>query len=207
MTTIVADQELERRLRRHRRKTGASRWDEVWDKVYVMSPLPNLQHQQLVGRIYAALAGLIDATGRGQVFPGVNVSDQPKHWKRNYRCPDVAVYLNENPAENCGTHWYGGPDLAVEVVSPGEDPHAKLGFYAKVKTRELLVVHRDPWKLELLRYAEGELKVAGTSAVEESRPGEILHTESVPFTWQLVAGKDRPRIEMICTENGQTWHA
>ncbi len=207
MTALVWDPDLVRDLRRRRKKSGADRWDEVWDGVYVMSPLPNLQHQEVVGRIYAALSGVIDYGGRGRVFPGVNVSDQPKRWKRNYRCPDVAVYLPKNPAQARDTYWFGGPDLAVEVVSPGEDPHAKLDFYAKVGTRELLVIDRDPWRLELFRLAGDRLAVVGVSEIVSSGEGEMLASSAVPFSWRLVPGSERPRIEITGTETGQVWHA
>ena len=202
MAALLIDRELEDRLRREREESGAARWDEVWDGVYVMSPLPNNQHQGIAGRLHLILGSVIELTGRGRVFPGVNVSDQPRHWKKNYRCPDVAVYLNANPAEDRDTHWLGGPDLAVEIISPDEDPHAKLDFYAKVGTRELLIVNRDPWRLELHRLDGGELKRVGISTVEG---GETLASQAVPFTWRLTAGEKRPVIAMTCTESGQVW--
>lgn len=206
MTTIITDKHLERSLHRRRKKAGADRWDEVWEGVYIVSPLPNVQHQELVGTVYAILAGAIAYGGRGRVFPGVNVSDQPKRWQRNYRCPDVAVYLETTSAEDRGTHWFGGPDLAVEIVSPGENPHAKLDFYAKVETRELLVIDRDPWRMELFRLTGGELASVGVSEITGEQPGTTLASETVPFTWRLVPGRDRPKIEMTGIESGQAWH-
>ncbi|HEX6985520.1 MAG TPA: Uma2 family endonuclease, partial [Planctomycetaceae bacterium] len=194
-------------LRRRREEAGEDRWDEVWDGVYVMGALPNDEHQGIVGWLTTILTLTVELNGLGVVRPGVNVSDRPEHWKENYRCPDVVVYLKDNPAENRGTHWFGGPDLAAEVVCPGEDPHAKLDFYAKVGTRELLVVDRDPWRLELFRLTNDELKRVGLSEVSDGRPGEVLASEVVPFTWRLVPGDGRPRIEATYIETGQTWHA
>lgn len=207
MTMIVTDEDLERDLRRSREESGADRWDEVWDGVYVMGALPNDQHQGIVGRLTTILTLTVELAGAGLVRPGVNVSDRRDAWKENYRCPDVVVYLFGNPAENRGAHWYGGPDLAVEVVSRGEDPHAKLDFYAKVSTRELLVIDRDPWRLELFRLGDGELTPAGVSEITGTAPGAVLVSEVVPFTWRLAPGSERPRIEVTCTENGQVWHA
>ena len=85
------------------------------------------------------------SASRCEFFPGCNVSDQPERWKRNYRCPDVAVFLPGNPAEDRGTHWYGGPDFAAEVHSRFDRSRKKFGFYAKVGVRELLLVDRHPW--------------------------------------------------------------
>ena len=208
MTAMILDEDLVRDLRRRRKESGADRWDEVWDGVYVMAAMPNDQHQGIVGRLTTFLTLAVELSGLGLVRPGVNVSTERVHWKRNYRCPDLVVYLNENRAENCGTHWFGGPDLAVEIVSPGEDPHAKLDFYAKVGTRELLIVNRDPWLLELFRLAEGKLLSVGLSRLAaDASLGDALQTTSVLFTWRLVAGKDRPEIEVVNAESGQTWHA
>lgn len=207
MTAIVLDEDLERDMRRQREITGADRWDEVWDGVYVMGALPNDEHQDIVGSLTTYLTLTIQLNGTGLVRPGVNVSDRPEDWKENYRCPDIVVFLYGNPAENRGSHWYGGPDFAVEVVSPGEDPHAKLAFYAKVSTRELLVIDRKPWRLELFRLTDGELKLVESSVAVGGRPGESLNSEVIPFTWRLLPGTSRPRIEVTCTETGQTWYA
>lgn len=208
MTAMILDRDLEQDLRRRRKEDGTDRWDEIWDGVYVMAAMPNDQHQGLVGRLTTILTLTVEMAGRGLVRPGVNVSNERIHWKRNYRCPDVVVYLNENRAENCGTHWFGGPDLAVEIVSPGEAPHAKLDFYAQVGTRELLIVNRDPWTLELFRLTDGQLKPAGVwRFAADNAAGDPLQTTSVPFTWRLVAGEDRPRIEVVNAESGEIWHA
>ncbi|HEX6984891.1 MAG TPA: Uma2 family endonuclease [Planctomycetaceae bacterium] len=202
MTVVVEDKDLARRLRRYRKRTGTDRYDEVWDGVYVMAAMPNNEHQQFVNKLAFALETVVGQPGRGLVFPGVNVSDRPDRWKRNYRCPDVAVFLAGNPAEDRGTHWYGGPDLAVEIVSPGDRSRRKLPFYAKVGTREVLILDRDPWRLELFRLADGAMSSVGVSTPES---GGTLRTVSAPFTWRLVAAPDRPRVELVCSETGQRW--
>jgi hypothetical protein len=45
MTMLVLDPAEERRLKRQRALTGADRFDEVWNGVYVMAPLANNEHQ------------------------------------------------------------------------------------------------------------------------------------------------------------------
>ena len=204
MTLIVADAEEERRLRRHRRITGADRWDEVWNGVYFMSPLPNNQHQNVATRIASALEAVIQQTDRGLVFAGCNVSDRRTGWKKNYRCPDIAVFLRGNAAEDCGTHWFGGPDLAVEIVSPQDRSRRKLPFYARVGTREVLILDRDPWRLELHRLDGDAMTLVGAATVEG---GETVRTDSVPFAWRLVAGAERPQVEMTSTESERRWTA
>ena len=212
MTMLLNDERLEDSIREERERTGAARWDEVWEGVYVVSPNPSVPHQRWVGKFVAALNEGLEPLGLGEAFPGVNVTDRTDDWTKNYRCPDVAVYLNDNPAVENETHFVGGPDLAVEIISPGEDPHAKLTFYASVGTRELLVVGRQPWQIELFRLnkptREGEatprrLELVGTSTPES---GTTLHSAAVPFIWRLLPGGDRPRIAIACTATGQDWN-
>ena len=204
MTTLITDRHLERSLIRRRRMRGADRYDEVWDGVYIMNAYPNIEHQSLVGRLTSILLFLIEDQKLGMVLPGCNVSDRPQKWQENYRCPDVVVFLNTTQAINKKSHWLGGPDLAVEIVSPRDRSREKLDFYAKVGTRELLLVDRDPWSLELYRLAEGELVLLGRSTVEQ--PG-VVQTEVVPLAWRLVAGAERPMIEVSQRDGSQQWLA
>ncbi len=117
MATLVTDPDLEQRLRTQRAATGADRYDEVWDGAYMMVPMPNDEHQNVVTRLSAIFQQLIDWPGLGEVRAGVNVSDRREDWQHNYRVPDVAVFLAGGHAENCDAFWYGGPDFVVEVVS------------------------------------------------------------------------------------------
>jgi len=54
--------------------------------------------------------------------------------------PDVLVFSNDTAAIDRKSHWLGGPELAIEIVSPGDKTLEKLDFYAAVKTQELLVI-------------------------------------------------------------------
>ena len=194
MVLLVSDSELEKRLIAKRREFRSDRWDEVWDGVYVMNPIPNNEHQEIVGNLTHALHDAVQDPGLGLVFPGVNLTDRKSGWKKNYRCPDVAVFLKGTKAEDRDTHWYGGPDFAVEIRSPKDRSRKKLGFYAKVGKRELLLVDRAPWALELYRLEAAELKLVGRSTPTDPL---VLASEVVPLTWRLVAGDDRPRIEIL----------
>src|SRR5436305_9087721 len=117
MVLIVCDREQERTLIRERRRSGADRFDEVWDGVYIMSPLADNEHQRVSTLLASSFIQAFLGRSEVQVFAGLNVSDRREKWKKNFRCPDVGVFLPGNPAEDRGTHWYGGPDFVVEVVS------------------------------------------------------------------------------------------
>jgi Uma2 family endonuclease len=201
MSVLVLDRWEAERLKASRAESGADRWDEVLEGVYVMSPLPNNRHQEIVAQLIFILETTIGLPGLGDVFPGVNVSDR-EDWTENYRCPDVAVFLRGGTAVNRETFWLGGPDFAVEVVSPEDRVREKLPFYAKVGVRELLVVVCEPWALELHRLDGGMLRTAGESTLEEPAP---LTTEVVPLVFRLRRDESRPRIDVAETVGPQSW--
>ncbi|MCC7420957.1 MAG: Uma2 family endonuclease [Planctomycetaceae bacterium] len=168
-----------------RQRAGIDQFDEVWEGVYVMSPLADLQHQDLDLTLAMILRICIDWCGLGQTFAGVNISDRKRNWRQNYRCPDVAVFLNETRAVAYKAHWYGGPDFGIEIVSENDRTLEKLPFYEQVRTRELLVIERDPWAIQLYRLEDDALRLSGTSLVDKP---ETLRSQVVPLSFQLVSG-------------------
>src|SRR4051794_26484291 len=192
MSLLVLDPVESEKLKAQRIEAGSARWDEVWDGVYVMSPLPNVEHQALVARLFFILQTVIGEPGMGTVFPGVNVSDRDDDWTHNYRCPDVAVFLRGGLAKRRQAHWLGGPDFAVEIISPDDRVHEKLPFYETVGVPELLIIDRDPWSLELYRLEGEPLRLAGRSTPEQP---EELASAVVPLSLRLAPGEARPRIE------------
>jgi Uma2 family endonuclease len=201
MASLILDPDLEGELKRERARTGADRYDEVWDGVYIMAPLANNEHQFLAFEIAAAIRQGIRVPEDGIVLAGCNVSDQEEDWTRNYRCPDVVAFLRGNPAEDRGTHWFGGPDFAVEIVSPGDRSRDKLGFYFDVGVRELLIVDRKPWQLELYRNDGTELALVGRCVPSKAK---ALGCEVIPFRFSLAAGRPRPKILVTRTADGHT---
>ncbi len=137
-----AESEFETWLR-HRQECGGDRWDEVWDGVYVVMPMGNIQHQELITRLSSAFIGAFIDTPGARVFAGCNVSDDPREWTKNYRCPDVAVYLHGNPAEDREAYWFGGPRFR------GRDRKHERSFSREARLlrqgrRPRIVVHRPP---------------------------------------------------------------
>ncbi|QDT15951.1 Uma2 family endonuclease [Alienimonas californiensis] len=200
-TLEVADPEVALTLRAEREAQGLDRWDEVWNGVHILMPLPNNERQELATEIAGDVRQLFKPWGGrayGRTFAGCNVSDvsDPSlDWRTNYRCPDVAVFLSHNPAEDRGSHWFGGPDLAMEIVSRGDRSRQKLAFYAAVGVKELFVLDREPWSLQLYRLTEGELQ-----SVSVTEPGgEPLTTEAVPLRWSLTP-TDPPSVAVAAAE-------
>jgi len=202
MASLVTDPQLEADLIAQRQADGTDKFDEVWEGVYVMSPLANYEHQYLVKELTMVLGLTVDWSGLGETLPGVNISDRKADWRENYRCPDIAVFLNETSAENCDSFCFGGPDLAIEIVSEGDRTHEKIGFYASVGTQELLIVDRDPWKLTLYRLHEARLQPVAESSA--ATPGPI-RSDVVPLEWELRETPGERIIRLVHAEKEQAW--
>ena len=172
---------------------------ECWNGDNVMPPMANDEHQGLAFGFAAPLFSAVVEPKLGLARLGVNVSDGTTPWWENYRCPDVVVYLSSNPAKNQQTHWVGGPDFLVEIMSDDEDPLAKLDFYASIGTREVLIVQRDPWALELFRLKDGTLASTGRCEVGSNA---TLISESLGLTFAL---HDGPKIAIEHPTNRSKW--
>ncbi|MBI3468692.1 MAG: Uma2 family endonuclease [Planctomycetes bacterium] len=202
MAVLVTDPQVEDSLLAERRATGADRYDEVWDGVYWMSPIPNNEHQEVAMRLGGVFLLLFNFGPRVKVVAGVNVTDQEEDWTHNYRIPDVAVFLEGTRAQNRGTHWLGGPDFGVEIESPKDRSREKFPFYAQVGVQELLLIERDPWALELYRLTGDALTLVGRVI-----PGDEAALESTVLAvrFRLIPADPRPLIEVTRLDGSQQW--
>jgi len=204
MSLLVLDKSVERRLCAQRKAWGVDQHDEVWEGVYVMSPITDNEHQAIVKAFTLAFYDGIDQAGLGEVLPGANVSDRIDRWTRNYRTPDVVVILDEGAAKNHKNFWTGPIDFLVEIVSRGDRSRRKLPFYSKLGVRELLVVDRNPWRLTLYRHNGASLVPAATNEIGDTM---AIESEVLPFSFQIVPAADRPRIRIAHKLDGRSWQA
>ena len=198
MAILVLDPESEVQVRQLWPGLDEDRLTEVWEGVTVVSPIANDQHHDIAGGLYTVFYFVFQMGGLGVARTSVNLTDRTPDWKSNYRNPDAVDFLHGTAAVNHETHWVGGPDLAVEVISPGETPSAKFGFYESIGTRELLIVNRKPWRLELFALADGKLQLVGSS------PG-VCTSAALGLTFQLVDATPRPRIAVTHPATGGAW--
>ena len=199
----VTDPHEKERLIAERRAAGGDKYDEVWEGDYVLAPIADDEHQDVQAALIAVSYQVMKPQG-ALVRAGVNVSDRDDQWEHNYRCPDGVVFLAGTSARSCGSHWVGGPDFAVEILSPGDRTPKKLPFYASVNVRELLVIARKPWSLELFRLRDGELASVGRIDVSS---GDLLTSDVLPLSFRLVGSSRRPIIDVRHRETGQIWSA
>ena len=182
-------------LIQRRRKLGQDRKDEVWDGVYVILPDPTNEHQELVGNLDSIARQVVVSVGTGRVFPGANVSDRRRGWKKNFRVPDLVVVLSGGRAVDCGTHWMGGPDFLIEIQSPGDDTDEKIPFYGQLGVHELLIIHRDTRRLRLYRHDGTDF-----APIELADAKQWLASAVVPLAFRRTTVGGRPRTEIRRTD-------
>jgi Uma2 family endonuclease len=194
---LVKDAEQADELIRARKRIGADRYDEVWDGVYVMPSMPNMDHQELVHDLDVIFGEVVTRPGLGKVYPGANVSDPGADWQTNYRVPDLVVVLPGSRAVRHSAHLQGGPDFLVEIESPGDDSEEKVPFYGELGVRELLLIHRDKRTLRLLRLADQELVLVPPSMLEGKR---WLVSKVLPLAFRRTTQGGKPVMEVRRTD-------
>jgi hypothetical protein len=93
-------------------------------------------------------------------------------------------------------------NFVIEIFSFEDRTREKVPFYEKLGVRELLLVDREPWQLELYRHESGRLQKVAPSAVES---GATISSAVVPLWFQFVGGTPRPRIEVQHLGTGRDW--
>ncbi len=202
MALLALDKDKLRALIRERRSIGADRFDEVWNGVYVMAPGADHEHSDFSFNFGFIIKSSLPSTLKARIQQGPNITDRPEKWTKNFRCPDLAVFLPGNPAKDEGTYWFGGPDFAIEVISPSDRSRKKLDFYARVGVRELLLVDRKPWSLELYRLIEEKLQLVAKTSPDSP---ESITSEVLPISLRLLPGDPRPTIEVTQTLDARQW--
>ncbi len=122
-----------------------ARWSELIDGVIVdMSP-PGAEHGSCQATVIRIL-GRAQDQGAGRVFGelGFTIRRNPDA----VRAPDVAFIRAErlSGAAIPKAFWEGAPDLAVEIVSPGDRPgeiQTKIREWIEAGARQVWVVYED----------------------------------------------------------------
>jgi Uma2 family endonuclease len=193
MKTVIAD--TPQFLLDWRRKTGADRYDEMWDGVLHMSPAPSLSHQDFVVECASWLLVHWAAPCRGKVYSQANVAS-PGSWPHNYRIPDIILLTPARFGIRRDEHFDGGPDVVIEVRSPGDESYEKMDFYAEVGAAELWIVDRDTKKPQVFQNTDG-------SWVE--RQLDEGGWAVSPLTDVRMRGTVSQRLELTLGENANSW--
>ncbi len=137
-----------------RRSTGADRFDESWEGVLHMVPVPNHDHQEVAGLLWEWLRRSWATRSMARVDFERNVA-RPGQWPRDYRAPDLVILMPDRLALDRNEYVDGGPDVVVEIRSPGDESDAKVPWYASIGCREIWIVDRDTRGLTLFVVRDG----------------------------------------------------
>ncbi len=202
MTMLIENPRLEEELKEQRRARGADQHDEVWEGVYFMPPVANDDHQEIVSSFTFVLGASVGVPGLGKVRPGVNLAASAEDREHDYRVPDVVVFMADTAAENHNWFWTGPADFVIEVTSPRDRTYEKVSFYSQIGVRELLIVNRQSWALDLYRHQDDSLQKVGESTLEHP---EVLSSGKLPLVFRLIAGDNRPQIEVRHKTTVERW--
>ncbi len=146
MTTIVRGPrppELEQLLAR-RKRSGADRFDEVWEGRYVVAPDPHSRH----GVVQIELGVLLKPVARrlgARAALTFNLGTPS-----DFRIPDAGLISGPHAV------WHATALLVVEVLSPDDATFEKLDFYTAHGVRELLVVDPEERTVRCFALQDGQ---------------------------------------------------
>jgi Uma2 family endonuclease len=124
----------------------------MWEGVLHMAPSPNRDHQDIEGSLESWLRQHWAEPNGCRVYHQINVSE-PGTWPNNYRIPDLVLLTPARFEIDCNEYFDGGPDVVVEIHSPGDEAYDKLEFYAKLNVLEVWIIDRDTKRPEILELA------------------------------------------------------
>jgi Uma2 family endonuclease len=203
MALLVLDRDLEATVLSLWEQDSHQRLrDEVWDGVRFIMPEADNSHDKIAAFFHGVFFAVFGGDPNYALHFRINLSDRERGWKKNYRVPDMAFFSTHGPARDCGSHWLGGPEVALEVMSPGDRSRDKLDFYAKIGTREVLILDRHPWQLELYQLRRGHMRMKG---VVTPGDGKSISSAVVPFQFEVLRGRPRPRVKITHVESGRDW--
>ena len=151
---------------------------EIIDGELYVSKQPNLQHQHVCTVLIFALHGWCITAGHGRVYatPGLVFSDDDDV------IPDL-IWISEErlrAGRDASGHITVGPELAIEVLSPGSpnerrDRVSKLVLYSRRGVDEYWIVDWRRHTVDVFRRADAELAHVATL-----RDGETIVSPLLP---------------------------
>ncbi len=136
---------------------------EIIDGELIMSPAPTTGHQLALGNFYRPLFDFVSQRQLGFVlFAPLDVIVRRKP-KLRMRQPDL-IYVSNERRHIVSDRIEGGPDLVVEVLSPGDTRKkiaAKLKDYQRIGVRECWLVSIEAETVEVLQLTPKSVKRLG----------------------------------------------
>ncbi len=140
-----------------RKRSGADRWDEMWNGVLHIMPAPNREHQDLEGSLEGYLRSHWGRPRGARVYHQINLAP-PGGRPDDYRIPDLVLLTAERFAIDHNEYFEGAPDAVVEIHSPDDEAYDKLPFYEELGVPEAWVIHRDTKQPEVYLLKRGRYR-------------------------------------------------
>jgi len=136
---------------------------------------PFVPHQRLVGQWFRTLDAHVRERLLGEVIlsPMDVVLDGPKALVVQ---PDL-LFVSNGRSAIVHDHVWGAPDLVVEVLSPNPrigKLDERLGWFAKYGVAECWLVHQLERRVDVLRFAQGEVEARASFARGEPIVSGVL---------------------------------
>ena len=112
--------EVPQRLLEERARTGADRWDEMWEGVLHMPPAPNREHQDLTVALVGWLKAQWATPGGNRVHIQVNLT-RPGGWPNDYRIPDLVLLTPDRFGIDRNEFFEGAPNGLCRLLPGAEE--------------------------------------------------------------------------------------
>ncbi|MBA2278699.1 MAG: Uma2 family endonuclease [Chloroflexia bacterium] len=147
---------------------------EIIDGELIVSPAPNLDHQRLLGELFALVRGYVRQHRLGRVFLAPVDVRLSAH---DVVEPDL-LFIRRERRDIYGSRRYvqGPPDLVVEIISPSSektDPGRKFDLYASSGVPEYWLMDPATRRFQLFVLREGRYE-------EMAAEAEHLRSEVIP---------------------------
>ena len=176
------------------------RFELIDGALYAMAPAPSLNHQDVVGELFAQLKARLEGSPCRAFVAPLDVR-LPRGTEADNEIdtvvqPDVLVVCDASKLDRRGVR--GAPDWVCEVVSPGSASHDhihKRRVYERAGVREFWLVHPGDRVVTIYRHdgkgygrpdvqtLEGETRIEVLSAGESGSAGE---SAAVVVDWAKV---------------------
>jgi len=179
MKAVIAN--VSDNLLQERRRTGADRWDEIWNGVLHMPPAPNREHQRLEFQLESWLYNHWAQPQGNEVYHQINLASHGGWPNRDYRVPDLVLLTPDRSHIDHNEYFEGAPLVVIELRSPDDESYEKLKFYARLGVPEVWIIDRDTRAPEL--YA-----LAGSDYTEQTPDAAgLLRSAATGITLQGLA--------------------
>lgn len=171
------------------------RYELIDGIAYLMSPAPDLIHQDIAGEIYHQLRTALEGKPCRAFVAPVDVR-LPKAGERDELVdtvvqPDVLVVRSEDRLDRRGVR--GAPDLVVEVLSPttaGHDQVTKRRIYERAGVREFWLLHPSDRVLTIYRLGADGYSKPDVQELGGTTPVGVL--PGVEIAWDALLARLPP---------------